>query len=210
MRGDASVIGWLTVVAYGVAAVLALRATFRSRSGLAPPPGRPAKPDLPPTPSGALRAPKPRCAKLRPTERLRVFWGLSAMGLAALGANKQLDLQIDLMRATKALATELGLYPDHRQALILTAGVLALVAFAAGVLFVLRLLKAHLRTMVPAIVGWALVLAYVAVRAAFFHHLDEVGFGFVAWTGAVALELLGIVLLGYAALQRPEEVSSEP
>lgn len=172
MRGDPTVLGWATVAAYAVAALLA---GARARAA------RRASDD-----AGIVR-----------------FWSSSALGLLALGSNKQLDLQTDVMAATKAAAMGLGLYPEHRGALMV--GVLGLALGALLVLLALahgawRSLGAGRRLPILAWVGLAL---YALLRAASFHHLDELGLSFVRWAGAPLLELGGIALLAVSALRRP-------
>lgn len=171
MRGDPTVLGWATAGAYVLTAALAvLRA--RAMAGEV----------------GVGEAGQTR------------FWTVSAVGLFALGVNKQLDLQTDLMAATRVAALGLGLYPDHRVALQY-----ALLAFAVLVVGVLLWLIAAVgRALGPGrrapLLGWAALALFVVLRAASFHRLDQLGLGFVRWAGVALLELGGIALLAWSAL----------
>lgn len=178
VRGDLSVLGWVTTVAYLLAAVVAGAAAAKERAG-----GR---------------------------RRLALFWAMSAAGLLALGVNDQLDLQIDAMRAGKALATHLGLYPDHRRALITAVGVASLLGLSSVVGATAFALRGHMRATWLAASGWVAIAAYVALRAALFHHLDELGLGFVRWGSVVLLELGGILALAYSALRVRLAAAPEP
>ena len=131
--------------------------------------------------------------------RERRFWLIAALVLIALGLNKQLDLQTDLIDWARTLARSEGWYRERRIVQLAVFGGLALVAAA-----VLALLARLTRTARPAVraarVGLVVLALFVLVRAASFHHVDRVlhtqlgGQRLHFW-----LELAGIVVIGLAA-----------
>lgn len=128
------------------------------------------------------------------------FWYATALLLMLLGINKELDLQSLLTEAARRLARETGWYEQRRQfqALFLAAlgiGGLAGAALLAG------WLRRSRRAVKAAAVGIVILLTFVFMRAASFHHLDEwvtvnVGFMRSGWW----LELAGIVVIAMSAL----------
>lgn len=128
------------------------------------------------------------------------FWYVAALLLVLLGLNKELDLQSQLTESTRALARETGWYEQRRQsqALFLAAlgiGGLAAVALLAG------WLRRSPRAVKVAAAGIVILLAFVFIRAASFHHLDEwvtvnIGFMRSGWW----LELAGIAVIAFSAV----------
>lgn len=141
--GDPTVMGWLTVLVYFVTAYLC----FRCFDGLTrrQPPG-----------------PKP----------VRLWWLGLAIALVALGVNKQLDLQSLVTTVGRSMARSQGWYESRRTAqFMFIAGIgVAGVAATVGVLFALR---RWLRQLRYGIIGFGLLSAFVVIRAASFHHVDE-------------------------------------
>ena len=141
--GDPSVAGWLTVVLYAVAAWLTWR-LLRDWKALPPDAAR----------------------------HEHWFWKLLFIGLVFLGINKQLDLQSALTEIGRMLADRQGWYEVRGQVQI---------AFIAGIAIMgLTLLVATLNLIwgAPRATYWALLgstglLVFVIVRAASFHHIDE-------------------------------------
>ncbi len=132
--GDPTLLGWATVAAYALAALLCLRAALRRRDD-------------------------------------RRFWlGLCVL-LAALTVNKQLDLQSALTAFGRCIASLEGWY-DRRRA-VQAAVILGILALAAAAFAILlwRMRRALARIGV-ALAGIALLLAFVAIRAVGFHHVD--------------------------------------
>ena len=128
------------------------------------------------------------------------FWYAAALLLVLLGLNKELDLQSLLTEFARALARETGWYEQRRQ-----FQALFLVALAIGGLAVAALLAGWLRRSPGAVkvaaAGIVILLTFVFMRAASFHHLDEwvtvnVGFMRSGWW----LELAGIVVIALSAL----------
>ena len=145
--GDPTLRGWLTVGAYFVAALLALRAAWIIRKQTEP--------------------------ALRPSDRRRLFafWCLTAVVLLLLGVNKQLDLQSWLTQVMRDLAKEQGWYEarHHYQVMFVVA------VAAAGVVGTLAMaiwLRRVLFRVGIALLGLGVLGTFVVARAASFHHLD--------------------------------------
>lgn len=151
---------------------------------------------------GAMRAGGDGVSRRAARSTVR-FWLLVAVALALLGLNKQLDLQRLVTQLARDAAKEGGWYRDRKPvqvaavALVATLGVGA-VAFAA-----FRLRHA-LREVWPALVGLALVGAYVAARVTSLHAVDvllTLGPVKLKWL----LEPLGLALIAYGAVRSSAE-----
>ena len=172
--GDPSVLGWLTVVGYFLAALLSFRAmrAHQARAGAGGPAGK--------------------------DERLLArFWGLVLVAMFSLGINKQLDLQTLFTEIGRDLAREQGWYEVRRRyqvAFIVSVAVVGL-ASTAVLAFVMRHV---LRRMVGGLLGLGALVTFVVVRAASFHHVD-----LLLMRGRVrlnwVLELGGIALIASSA-----------
>ena len=100
-----------------------------------------------------------------------IVWRTLAVGLAALGVNKQLDLQTAMTELGRMLAADEGWYNSrHRiqRAFILGVGSVAVV-IGVGLLILMRRSSAATRV---TILGACLLLAFVVIRASSFHHVD--------------------------------------
>lgn len=141
--GDPSLGGWLTVLLYFLAGVLVWRLL---------------------TDQSRLRR--------RITRRERWFWQFLLVGLILLGINKQLDLQSAFTEMGRMLADAQGWYSERRQvqaAFIAGIGIMGATLLAAAL---------YLIWDAPAPTHWALagstgLVLFVLVRAASFHHVDE-------------------------------------
>lgn len=141
--GDPSVAGWLTVVLYAAAAWTTWR-LLRDWEALSP--------------GAALHE--------------DWFWKMLLIGLVLLGINKQLDLQSALTEIGRMLADQQGWYENRRQVQI---------AFIVGIAIMgVTVLGATLNLTwgAPSATFWALLgstglLVFVVIRAASFHHIDE-------------------------------------
>ncbi|PIE22420.1 MAG: hypothetical protein CSA62_12455 [Planctomycetota bacterium] len=127
-----------------------------------------------------------------------------AISLIALGINKQLDLQILLTQSGRWLAWHQGWYGERRSVQL---AFLILVALASTglLLWALLRLQPHLQRgkgLRWTLTGFALLIAFVMMRAASFHHLDRV----LSWSpGVFALHKfleLGATILLAAGLWR--------
>ncbi|MEW4569755.1 hypothetical protein AB1L88_17975 [Tautonia sp. JC769] len=163
--GDPSIMGWLTVVAYFLAAIacgFAARAERRKDLGV-----RVVHPvfwKLDPVrlspPTGA-RSPRRRA----------LFWWILVLALVLLGVNKQLDLQSLLTAVGRRLAQEQGWYQE-RQAVqrAFIAGVA--IAGAGGLALLAVLFRSVLLRRPLAAIGLVFLYTFVLIRAASFHHVD--------------------------------------
>jgi hypothetical protein len=161
--GDPSVMGWVTVAVYLLAAWLTWRVARQARAD-----------------GGAWR-----------------LWATLAVVLLALGVNKQLDLQSLFTQVGRDLALAQGWYQERR----LVQGVF-IGALAAGALAVGWWLRTELREPAQRLAGLGLcvLLAFVVMRAASFHHMDQlINFSVVGVRMNWVLELSGLVIILVAA-----------
>jgi hypothetical protein len=171
--GDPTLGGWITVIAYFGTALLAYRALrFHSRN------------------LGSKSA-------STNAQALVGFWLLITGALVLLGINKQLDLQSWFTEVGRDLARGQGWYEGRRsvQALFVAALVF-LGLIGTTVLFVL--LRPLIRQVGDALFGLGFLVIFVAVRAASFHHVDQLlrsGVIRLNWV----LELGGIALIALSA-----------
>ena len=171
--GDPSFMGWLTVVAYGVAAVLCFIAALHHSD----------------------------IAALGKTRRERRMWVSIAVLMLFLCINKQLDLQSLFTDVGRVLARQEGWYDQRRivqRWFVLgaaSAGALMLAVFAWKIRYILR-------ERIVLLFGLTSLLTFIVIRAASFHHVDVLlrsrilGFR-LNWI----LELGGIALVALAAAQ---------
>lgn len=164
---DPSWLGWLTVVGYLVAAVLAWRA------GLA-----------------ASRSRRSVDARL---------WHAAGAAMLLLAINKQLDLHILVTDVGRYLAVLAGWYQLRRgfQTVFIA---LVMISLALAVLAGFATTRNRDPALRLAVAGLAVSAAYILVRAASIHHVDE----FVSGTElgkhwAAPFELAGMALVGMGA-----------
>ncbi|MBM4385133.1 MAG: hypothetical protein FJ091_17410 [Deltaproteobacteria bacterium] len=99
------------------------------------------------------------------------IWQMLAALLAALGVNKQLDLQSALTELGRIAARSGGWYGERRGVQFVFIACIALAGAAAAI----AALWTARRTSPPvrlAVAGALAILAFVVVRAASFHHFD--------------------------------------
>lgn len=171
--GDPTLLGWCTVAAYLVAALMCLRARRVAQEERA---------------AGAQHS-------------SHTFWFVGACGLFGLGVNKQLDLQSAFTELGRVLAKQQGWYDDRRTVqLAFIAVVLAAVLIGLGWLVCVS--RKDARRLRLAIVGAAGLAAFVAVRASSFHHVDKlIGTSLMGLRINGWLELGGIGCVAFAALR---------
>lgn len=194
--GDPSFAGWLTVVAYLVAAWLCWRALTRAA-------GRRGRAALGVGVAG-LRSLRRPLRGHGPAEgvavaRLAALWLCLATLMLFLGLNKQLDLQTALTEAGRIVARSQGWYEGRR---VVQVAFIALVGAAglAGVGATVLLARGSAKRLRLALIGAALVVTFVVLRASSFHHIDrllglEVGGLRVNWV----VELGGIACVALSA-----------
>jgi hypothetical protein len=172
--GDPTVVGWVTVAAYLLAALGCMIAAWRE-----------------PMPNGASR----------PRGRPSRFWLALATLMLALGINKQLDLQSLATQIGRGVITAWGLYSSRRELQFGFILVVALVCSSTLGAF-LWAARRTLKNRWPAIAGMLFILGFVVIRAASFHHVDAflaARLGGLKWNGI--LELGGIAVVALAAFR---------
>ena len=140
--GDPTLAGWITVVAYVVAAGMVFRVIARE----------------------AMLEPW-----LEVTEK-RLWWCL-LLGVVALGVNKQFDLQTAFTELGRMLAHAQGWYEDRRRvqvAFIAAWSILGLTLCAVLVWVSFGMPKST----IMALWGAVFLVLFVGIRAASFHHVD--------------------------------------
>lgn len=178
--GDPTVMGWVTVIAYVSAGALALQA------------GRVANKNIR----------NVRDVSDSNKTRKQKFWYLVAALLFALGVNKQLDLQTWLTLAVRRVAIAQGWYEQRRPVQILFILGIAIGA-AGGLAAVWWLIAKQIGELWLPLIGLCLLFAFVVIRAASFHHVDQFLHFKVAGVKMNWLfELSGIVIVGMGALQQ--------
>lgn len=134
--------------------------------------------------------------------RERGFWRATAIVMILLGINKQLDLQSDLTDVARAAAHSEGWYSLRRdvQGAFLLLMALATVGAAT---FLWRWLRFVPMAAKVAAMGVVILLAFIFVRAASFHHIDDwVTIHVAGMRSGWWLELLGIAVIGCSAAWR--------
>jgi hypothetical protein len=128
----------------------------------------------------------------------RLWFGLAAL-LTLLGFNKQLDLQTWFTLALKSAAQAQGWYEERRvfQALFICAMIFFGIAGLATLCFLIR---KSLRETSAALVGSVFLTCFVVIRAASFHHVDQmIGLSIGGFKLNWVIELGGIICIGQAA-----------
>jgi hypothetical protein len=178
-RGDPNPIGWLTTFAYFCVAGFCFWAGRREKEQ-------------------AIGRARIRHAPL--------FWFTLCGVMVALGFNKQLDIQSDITQIGRDMAVSEGWYENRRivQLIFVTFfGIAAVGAVVAGFWFMRDLWHRYRM----AFVGIIYLCTFVIIRAASFHHIDNLlyhlpGAGY--WVNTF-LELGGNVILGTAAYRAAVE-----
>jgi len=181
---DPTLIGWITLVMYIIAAGLCAAAWLRARD----------RRHWPRRVGSTLDIARP-AAESR-------FWAALTMLLILLGINKQLDVQTLLTEGAKRLAQAQGWY-DRRAAVQVVFTVLAC-AGLAGLLFMFaRLTWGAWGRHLLSLLGVSLILAYVVVRLMNIEGMDErVGVDFSLVEDLWAVEWAGLACIGISAVQR--------
>lgn len=183
--GDPTVMGWLTVAAYGLAAAACFIAASRDQAG------------------------DPREVRIR-----RRMWLAIGLMMSFLCVNKQLDLQTLLTDIGRVLAARGGWYAQRRtvQRWFVVAIMGAGAAAIGYVVWKIRKVLGE-RVLVP--IGLCALVTFVVIRAASFHHVDVLLMSRIIgvrmnWI----LELGGIALVGLGALracrQGQERIGKRP
>jgi hypothetical protein len=181
--GDPTVMGWVTVAAYFAAAILCWKCA-----------------------SNAYGVRRLGLSSAQPI----LFWSALASVLVLLGINKQLDLQTWFTLFAKRLALEQGWYEDRRfvqVVFILAVGVVGL----AGLGIAYWLTRKALPGGRLALLGILFLGCFVLIRAASFHHVDQlIGFRLAGLKVNWILELGGILIVAVAATRNLRGARTPP
>ena len=140
-----------------------------------------------------------RYAWLRRETRDRIFWYITAGLLIFLGINELLDLQTLLTIVGRAHAIANGWYPDHRRIQYLFIIALSVAAILVGIAMILLTRRAHTAVRL-ALLGLVFIGLFVLLRAASFHHLDDLlGSGAPEFNWGSVQEMVGILIVASAA-----------
>jgi len=170
--GDASFMGWLTVAAYGLTAVLCLVAALRQTAIAA----------------GAAAAEEGKARLQR-----RIWLGVATV-MFLLGINKQLDLQSLLTNVGRIIANQGGWYEQRRTIQFWFVVAVGLVSIAAFV-FLAWKTRSIFRGRTLLLLGLSMLLLFVVMRAASFHHV-----GVFLERRVLGLKLNWVLELGSIAL----------
>lgn len=164
--GDPSIMGWVTVFLYAVAAAYCVRIGFLRGADFK-----------------------------KQVKRQLVLWRVLALVVSFLCVNKQLDLQTLLTEMARYYSRQYDLYEMRRQFQVMfIAGLLLFGIFALTLLFVMY--RAVLRDNLLVIMGATFLMVYVLVRAASFHHVDRlIGSSVLGIKLNWVFEIFGLILI---------------
>ena len=141
--GDPTAAGWAITIAYFIVTLLCWRAGLKEKT---------------------------INVNIQKPERHLLWFGLSIL-LLVLGINKQLDLQTLLTALGREIAQENGLYESRREIQLIFVILFALFCFSSFVALSWWLRGCWRRYWI-ALLGVALLVSFVVIRAASFHHVD--------------------------------------
>ena len=131
----------------------------------------------------------------------RAWWAISALFLA-LGINKQLDLQSALTEAGRVLAHYQGWFEQRQFVQLAFIALVAIICLIAAITLLLWTRSAPTPTRL-ALIGTTMVLGFVLIRAASFHHVDQfIGQRILGLRWNWILEMSGISLVLIASQWR--------
>ena len=171
--GDPTFMGWFTVVAYFITALLCLISALPHRLVL----------------------------PLQRVSQIRWLWGFFAILLLLLGINKQLDLQSLVTVVGKELALSQGWYQQRR--MVQTQFILGIVIAALLLVSVIgRAIYAERQSYRLALLGLMFLSCFIVIRASSFHHIDAlIGWQVVGLRMNWILEIGGIACIAIAAIR---------
>jgi len=172
--GDPTMIGWVTVAAYFICALLCFAAARKRQYVVIK------RQDVDSNP--------------------RLFWLLLALLLIALGFNKQLDLQSLFTQIGRDIAMQQGWYEDR--AVVQTLFIVALGLLGMMFLVLTIVLLRHCNSKVKlALIGCVFLFLFILTRATSFHKVDQLlGVSFAETKVNWILELGGTGIIVVAAL----------
>ena len=132
--------------------------------------------------------------------RERTFWLITTLTLVLLGINEFLDLQTFLTSFGRAHARANNWYERRRAVQYAFVMVLGATAALAGIALLWLTRGAHIAVRL-AQVGLTFIVAFGLIRAASFHHVDQVFGGTISgFTLSSLQEIAGILIIAAAAL----------
>ena len=130
----------------------------------------------------------------------RLWFGLAVL-LTLLGINKQLDLQTWFTLSLKSVARAQGWYEQRGVVQALFIGTLAILG-TVGLAILRILVRQNLPQTSLALAGAVFLTCFVLIRAASFHHVDQmIGIRIGGLRLNWVLELGGILCMGLGALR---------
>jgi hypothetical protein len=137
-----------------------------------------------------------------PRSNERRAWRAISVLFLALGINKQLDLQTALTEAGRALAHYQGWFEQRQLVQLAFIALVAIVCLIAAITLLLWTRSAPIPTRL-ALIGTTMVLGFVLIRAASFHHVDQfIGQKVLGLRWNWILEMSGISLVLFASQWR--------
>ena len=128
-----------------------------------------------------------------------MFWRITALLLVLLGINELLDLQTLLTTVGRAHAKANGWYGEHRRVQYVFVIALGVAAVFAGIAMLWLTRRTHAAVRL-ALAGLVFIGLFVLLRAASFHHLDEIlGRGAPEFNWGSLQEMTGILIVAAAA-----------
>jgi len=132
--------------------------------------------------------------------RDRIFWQVVSGLLVFLGINELLDLQALLTSVGREHAKANGWYGEHRSVQYVFVLALGAAAILAGIVMLWHTRRTDASVRV-ALVGLVFIGLFVLLRAASFHHFDELlGGGAPEFNWGSMQEMLGILIVAGGAL----------
>jgi hypothetical protein len=139
--------------------------------------------------------------------RERRLWLLIALMFIALGINKQLDLQTAFTEVGRIVAVNEGWYAERQIVQIWFIVGVAIICILIGLGLLLLAWDAPFAAR-AALVGTVIVLAFVLIRAASFHHIDRfIGERILGlkWNWVLEMGGISIVLLSSEWRRRAQQ-----
>lgn len=140
--------------------------------------------------------------RIWPEAREIRFWQTVAVSFFALGINKQLDLQTALTEIGRILAHWQGWY-EQRQLVQIAFIIFVAVTCLIVVLLLFRWVHHAPAPTLLALTGTIMVIGYVLLRAALFHHIERfIARAVIGLRWNFVLEIGGIAVVLFASLWR--------
>jgi hypothetical protein len=129
-----------------------------------------------------------------------IFWGAAGVILFFLGINKQLDLQTWFTEVGRDISKSGGWYENRRMVQFYFIAGLAVLGLSAAIGFYFLTRKSLKKNWLP-LLGLSFVVVFVIIRAASFHHMDQLlGKKLAGLKLNWILELTGLVMILVGAI----------